>query len=63
MSNKEDQYMIVGMMKDEKLKLRGLHPSDTLGCSGPEKNICLLWIKKARPKDKNLYMSVGEMKD
>jgi hypothetical protein len=28
---KEDQYRIVGAMKDEKLKVRGLHTSDTLG--------------------------------
>jgi hypothetical protein len=33
-SVKEDQYMIVGTMKDEKLKLRGLHVSYTLGYSG-----------------------------
>jgi hypothetical protein len=26
--------MMVGAMKDEKLKLRGLHASHTLGCSG-----------------------------
>jgi hypothetical protein len=31
---KEDQYVIVGMMKDQKLKLRGLHVSHTLGWSG-----------------------------
>jgi hypothetical protein len=32
-SYKEDQYMIVGVMKDKKPKVRGLHVSYTLGCS------------------------------
>ncbi len=33
-SYKEHQFMIVDVMKDNKLKLRGLHASHTLGCSG-----------------------------
>jgi hypothetical protein len=33
-SYKEDQYRIVGVMKDENLKLRGLHVSHTLDSSG-----------------------------
>jgi hypothetical protein len=33
-SYKKDQYMIVGVMKDKKLKVRGLHVSYTMVCSG-----------------------------
>jgi hypothetical protein len=30
----EDLYMSVGVMKENKLKLRDLHSLDTLGCAG-----------------------------
>ncbi len=33
-SYEEDQYMIIGAMKDKIPKLRGVHSSHTLGCSG-----------------------------
>ncbi len=58
-------------MKDYKLKMRNLHTSETLGWSCPSFLFifyfilcpsCLLWINKAKPKDK-MYMSVGVMKD
>jgi hypothetical protein len=47
---KKDLYMSVGVMKDEKLKLRDLHVSHTLcgGGTGTPKDSCLLLIDKTR---------------
>jgi hypothetical protein len=39
---KEDQYRIVGVTKDEKLRVRGLHSLDTLGyCLNTEEVLSL----------------------
>jgi hypothetical protein len=47
--------MIVGTMKDKKLKIRGLHPSDTLAVQVQKKTFVYYESRKGELKTRPIY--------